>query len=212
MIMIEVMTLISVIIVATIFIYIEITKMIEYKCITRRGLITITGLLVATLLLAIDVAYAITGRDNVSIEEIDRVVYAENVAEDIARCVEEEVVEVDIEIEEIEVHFDNEYDEMIYQATKDTVVDPYLAIAISRLETGHYTSDAFINGHNFGGMTGSKGVMSFPSIYNGLDRYVKMLEWYYEMDMDTPQKMQATYCPPNDEWDDIVSSIYNELR
>lgn len=211
--MIEVMTLISVIIVTAIFVYIEITKMIKYKCITRRGLIIITGLLVATLLLAIDVAYAITGRDNISIEEIDKVVYAENVVEDIARSVEEEVIiEVDIEIKEVEIHFDNEYDEMIYQATKDTVVDPYLAIAISRLETGHYTSDAFINGHNFGGMTGSKGVMSFQSKSSGLERYVKMLEWYYEMDMDTPQKMQATYCPPNEKWDDIVSSIYNELR
>lgn len=202
--MIEVMTLISVIIVTAIFVYIEITKMIKYKCITRKGLITIIGLLIVALLLAIDVAYAITGRDNISIEEIDKVVYAENV--------EEEVIEVDIEIEEIEIHFDNEYDEMIYQATKDKVVDPYLAIAISRLETGHYTSDAFINGHNFGGMTGSNGVMSFQSKSSGLERYVKMLEWYYEMGMDTPQKMQATYCPPNDEWDDIVSSIYNELR
>lgn len=210
--MIEVMTLISVIIVTAIFIYIEITKMIKYKYITRRGLITITGLLVATLLLAIDVAYAITGRDNISIEEIDKVVYAENVVEDIARSVEEEVIEVDIEIEEIEIHFDNGYDEMIYQATKDTVVDPYLAIAISRLETGHYTSDAFINGHNFGGMTGSNGVMSFQSKSSGLERYVKMLEWYYEMGMDTPQKMQATYCPPNNEWDNIVDCIYNELR
>ena len=101
---------------------------------------------------------------------------------------------------------------MIYQATKDTVVDPYLAIAISRLETGHYTSDAFINGHNFGGMTGSNGVMSFQSKSSGLERYVKMLEWYYEMGMDTPQKMQATYCPPNNEWDNIVDCIYNELR
>ena len=210
--MIEVMTLISVIIVTAIFIYIEITKMIKYKYITRRGLITITGLLVATLLLAIDMAYAITGRNNISIEEIDKVVYAENVVEDIARSVEEEVIEVDIGIEEIEIHFDNRYDEMIYQATKDTVVDPYLAIAISRLETGHYTSDAFINCHNFGGMTGSNGVMSFQSKSSGLERYVKMLEWYYEMGMDTPQKMQSTYCPPNNEWDNIVDCIYNELR
>ena len=123
------------------------------------------------------------------------------------------IVDTNVEEDIIEdIHFDNKYDEMIYQATKDTVIDPYLAIAISRLETGHYTSNAFVNGNNFGGMTGSDGVMSFSSLSDGLDRYVTMLEWYYDNNMDTPSKMQSTYCPPNEDWDNIVSSIYSELK
>lgn len=126
---------------------------------------------------------------------------------------EEQIIEIDQIAEEADTdpHFDNEYDNMIYQATKGTAIDPYVAIAISRLETGHYKSNAFINGYNFGGMTGSNGVMSFDSLQHGLDRYVSMLEWYYKNGMDTPEKMQSTYCPPNDEWDDIVNCIYNEF-
>lgn len=110
------------------------------------------------------------------------------------------------------IGLNNVYDIAIYEATKDTVVDPYLAIAISRLETGHYTSRAFVNGHNFGGMTGSKGVMSFSSFSVGLDKYVNMLERYYNRGMDTADKMRSTYCPPNEKWADVVNDIYDELK
>lgn len=120
--------------------------------------------------------------------------------------------EEDIAVEQVQIQFENEYDQMIYEATKDTEIDPYLAIAISRLETGHYTSSAFINGHNFGGMTNSHGVMSFDSISIGLEKYVNMLKWYYKNGMDTPDKMRLTYCPPNEDWANIVSSIYNEYK
>lgn len=114
-------------------------------------------------------------------------------------------------VEESECTFDNHYDALIYTATKDTVVDPFLAIAISRLETGHYTSDAFLNGYNFGGITTSNGVKSFDSLDDGLTSYIRLLEWYYDNGMNTPVKMQETYCPPNDNWDDVVSEIMEGL-
>lgn len=200
--MIEVMILISAIVIVISVIWVQ----IKYKQTTIGGIMIVITMICIIISMTIEIADAITGKNNIDVDKIDEVVYAERIIENIVVDVEE--ISTDIE----DIHFDNEYDEMIYQATKDTIIDPYLAIAISRLETGHYTSDAFLNGHNFGGMTGSNGIMSFSSKSDGLDKYITMLEWYYEMDMDTPQKMQAVYCPPNDEWDDIVSSIYNELK
>ena len=111
-----------------------------------------------------------------------------------------------------ETMFSNEFDEMIYQATKDTMVDPYLAIAIARHETGHYSSNAFVNGYNFGGMTGSKGVMSFESLEVGLSKYVAMLEWYVEDGLDTPAKMNQRYCPPDSHWSVSVSSLMESVK
>lgn len=123
-----------------------------------------------------------------------------------------EVTEVAEIVETVEeVKFDNEYDNMIYHATKDTDVDPYLAIAISRLETGHYTSTAFIEGNNFGGITIRGEVASFDSLASGLDRYVSLLGWYSRNGMTTAELMQSTYCPPNENWDEVVNEIYESI-
>lgn len=122
------------------------------------------------------------------------------------------VVETVEPVEEVvEVIFDNNYDNMIYQAAKDVDVDPYLAIAISRLETGHYTSTAFIEGNNFGGITIRGEVASFDSLASGLDRYVSLLGWYSRNGMTTAETMQSTYCPPNENWDEIVNEIYESM-
>lgn len=128
---------------------------------------------------------------------------------------EAEIEPVAEEIEE-EILLDDEYDIMIYQACKGTVVDPYLAIAISRLETGHYTSRAFEEGYNFGGITVESGVKSFDSLEDGLEQYISLLEWYHSEGLDTPEEMQPVYCPPYEDWDEIVTELYdyftNETR
>lgn len=121
-----------------------------------------------------------------------------------------EVVEI-VEIPDEEVRFDTDYDNMIYHAVADTDVDPYLAIAISRVETGHYTSRAFVEGYNFGGITLADGVASFDSISDGLDRYVSLLQWYHRNGMTTAETMQSTYCPPNEGWDEIVNEVYESI-
>lgn len=115
------------------------------------------------------------------------------------------------EVEREEVEFDNKYDSLIYHAARDTSVDPYLAIAISRLETGHYTSRAFVEGYNFGGITVSSGIKQFDSLHEGLYRFITLLEWYYSKGMDSPEKIQPVYCPPNETWDEVVSQIYEGL-
>lgn len=139
--------------------------------------------------------------NNEAVEEVSDIEYI---------AVAEVVREVAVEAES-EVEFENEYDTMIYRATENTVVDPYLAIAISRLETGHYTSDAFVEGYNFGGITVSSGVKRFDSLDEGLERYISLLEWYHDNGMDTAEKMQSTYCPPNEKWDETVESVYDDF-
>ena len=55
-----------------------------------------------------------------------------------------------------------------------------IAVAISREETGNYTSPAFNNKHNYGGMTANSGErMRFASSEEGLDRFLSMLETGY---------------------------------
>ncbi len=115
------------------------------------------------------------------------------------------------EVEFMDVEFENPYDQMIYYAAKDTLRDPYLAIAISRLETGHYTSEAFLRGHNFGGITVTSGVKSFDTVQEGLYRFINLLEWYQSKGMDTAEKMQPVYCPPNKHWDEVVNSLYKKF-
>ena len=71
--------------------------------------------------------------NNRSIED-DTVQVDTNIVENVAVVCDVPMVEE--VIIEPEVYFDNYYDHIIYYAAKDTAVDPYLAIAISRLETG----------------------------------------------------------------------------
>lgn len=92
-------------------------------------------------------------------------------------------------------------------------LDPDLVEAISRVETGHFTSNAFLNYNNFGGLTTSKGVMEFGSFEEGLEAYINTLVWYKEDGLTTIKEISERYCPVNKEnWSYIVTSIYNDLR
>lgn len=105
------------------------------------------------------------------------------------------------------------YDVIIADLCRDTDVDPILAIAISRHETGHYTSDAFLYYNNFGGMISSNGLMQFASKEEGAEKYISMLQWYYDDGLDTIEEIQQRYCPPEgDQWIASVSAIYKELQ
>ena len=96
-------------------------------------------------------------------------------------------------------------------AAKETDVPTALAVAIARLETGNFTSDAFLCYHNFGGLTGSAGLMSFGSEEAGLDAFVACLAWYASQGMTTPQQMSRVYCPDNSDWAVQVEEIMKEV-
>ena len=94
-----------------------------------------------------------------------------------------------------------------------------LVISISRHETGNWTSKAFKNNNNFGGIMTSKGLKNYKSYEEGLHDFVKILKkYYFDLGLDTIEKIGAKYCPVgaendpnglNQYWVGGVTAIYN---
>lgn len=118
-----------------------------------------------------------------------------------------ELIIVGIDYQPFEI---NTYDDMIEYWCMVYDVDSNLAIAIARLETGHYTSEVFTECNNFGGMLGSKGFMKFRNSMEGCEAFVGMLKYgYIDQGLDTPEKMQPKYCPVNPQWSTLVRRLMN---
>ena len=111
-----------------------------------------------------------------------------------------------------ETKYTHNMDEMLYKQCKKYGVDEVLAISIARLETGHYTSRLFTESNNFGGMGNGKRYYTYKSPEDGAKAFVKMIKAYADKGMDTPKKMQKTYCPNNEAWADMVEELKGELR
>ena len=94
-----------------------------------------------------------------------------------------------------------------------------LVVAISTHETGYWTSKAFTENHNFGGIMTSKGLKSYSTYEEGLDHFVKVLKnYYFDEGLTTIEQIGAKYCPVGAEndpkglnvnWVPSVTSIYN---
>lgn len=91
-------------------------------------------------------------------------------------------------------------------------VDSDLALAIARLETGHFTSDAFAYNNNFGGLSVAEVPVAFSSREEGAKAFVSNLKDGYIMQgLDTPEKISSKYCPVNAErWAQTVSLLMEE--
>lgn len=75
-----------------------------------------------------------------------------------------------------------------------------MAVAISKHETGNYTSYAFKSLNNVGGMMywdGTKSALrSYKTLDEGIDAYVSNLKRnYYDMGLDTIEEIQKKYAP-----------------
>lgn len=100
-----------------------------------------------------------------------------------------------------------------------------MAVAISKHETGEYTSYAFKTLNNVGGMmywNGTKSALkSFNSLDEGIDAYVSNLKRnYFDMGLDTIEEIQQKYAPIgaandpnglNNYWVKGVSNYYRSL-
>lgn len=94
-----------------------------------------------------------------------------------------------------------------------------LVVAISTHETGYWTSKAFTENHNFGGIMTSKGLKSYSTYEEGLDHFVSVLKnYYFDKGLTTIEQIGAKYCPVGAEndpkglnvnWVPSVTSIYN---
>ena len=97
-----------------------------------------------------------------------------------------------------------------------------LIIAISRHETGNWTSNLYKNNNNFGGLyNGNEGKFySYNSKEEGLQAFVNLLKNnYFSKGLDTIEKIGAKYCPigaSNDStginvnWVPRVNQYYND--
>lgn len=71
-----------------------------------------------------------------------------------------------------------------------------ISIAISKWETGNYTSSAFKNKNNVGGMMCSSGLISYNSLDEGINAFLTNLKKnYFDIGLDTLEKIQPKYCP-----------------
>lgn len=96
----------------------------------------------------------------------------------------------------------------------------FMVVSISRHETGKWTSKAFLEKHNLGGIMCSTGLRQYSSLNEGIDAFVSLLKnRYFNQGLDTIEKIQPVYCPVgasndpnnlNQYWLPMVTKYYNE--
>lgn len=99
-------------------------------------------------------------------------------------------------------------EERIYNACERYGVPYNIVLAIARLETGWFRSYAFIYRNNPGGSSAKEVPMTFNTIDDGVDYFVKNLaNNYFAIGLDTPELIGPKYCPNNTEWIYIVKEM-----
>ena len=100
-------------------------------------------------------------------------------------------------------------------------IDWRIAVAISRWETGNYTSNLYKNKNNVGGLY-CKGFLEYKSLDEGIEAFISNLKRnYFDMGLDTIEEIQKKYCPVgaendtnnlNQYWLNGVTKIYQSLQ
>lgn len=142
------------------------------------------------------------------------------IEKEVASIQEQKVVE-EPKQEEVAL-FNNDNENNIYNYAIEqglTKNQALLVISISRHETGNWTSKAFKNNNNFGGIMTSKGLKNYESYEEGLHDFVKILKkYYFDLGLNTIEKIGTKYCPVgaendpnglNQYWVGGVTAIYN---
>ena len=71
-----------------------------------------------------------------------------------------------------------------------------ITVAISKHETGNWTSRAFKNKNNFGGIMSKTGLRNYSSYEVGLNAFVHLLKnRYFDKGLETIDKIGEVYCP-----------------
>lgn len=86
---------------------------------------------------------------------------------------------------------------------------PYdIVLAIARLETGWFSSDAYIYGNNPGGMSVNEVPITYSSLDEGVEAMVSNLaKNYFGIGLTTPEEIGSKYCPINPDWPVIVREL-----
>lgn len=126
---------------------------------------------------------------------------------------------------EKETIFSNQVEQDIFNKSIElglTKEQAILIISISRHETGNWTSQAFINKHNFGGIMCNQAtqIKSYASYEEGLTDFILVLKnVYFNKGLNTIAEIGAKYCPVGAEndpnglnkyWVGGVTTFYEE--
>lgn len=86
---------------------------------------------------------------------------------------------------------------------------PYdIVLAIARLETGWFSSDAYIYGNNPGGMSVNEVPITYSSLDEGVEAMVSNLaKNYFGIGLTTPEEIGSKYCPINPDWPVVVREL-----
>lgn len=110
--------------------------------------------------------------------------------------------------EPVEVEEPLTTEELIIKESEAAGIDPKVAVAISRLETGHWTSYAYVYCNNVGGLSDNEVPRSYPTIEDGVKAFVNCLVSYWEKGLTTPELIEPVYNPlSNGEWAQTVRSL-----
>lgn len=125
--------------------------------------------------------------------------------------VKEEIIKIELEknnhpeVEKTEIKENDkisklsEIEKMIYNKAIEnelTENQAFIILAISKHETGRWSSKAFLNKNNLGGIMCKYGLKSYNSLDEGVEAFVQLLKnRYFLQGLDTIEKIQPVYCP-----------------
>lgn len=112
------------------------------------------------------------------------------------QCIAVTAVPEKTEEEPVEIEEPLTTEELIIREAEAAGIDPKVAVAISRLETGHWTSDAYIHHNNVGGLSDNEVPRSYSTVEDGVKAFVNCLVSYWNKGLTTPELMEPVYCPP----------------
>ena len=128
---------------------------------------------------------------------------------------EEKTSEIeDFELEEV-LEEDEELtvEELIYMRCSEAGIDGDIALAIAKLETGRFTSAAYLNGNNVAGLSKNEKPIVYDSLEEGIDAYIRTLSWYWENGWTTVEEIGKHYCPANySNWVASVNALLLETK
>lgn len=96
----------------------------------------------------------------------------------------------------------------IIEACNRYGIDSSIVLGIARLETGNFTSYAYLVGNNPGGMSVNEVPIIYGSIEEGVEAMVSNLAHnYFAIGLTTPELIGQKYCPVNQNWAYLVRNL-----
>lgn len=100
-------------------------------------------------------------------------------------------------------------EEHISKVCDEYDIDDSIPLAIARLETGHFTSHAYLHKNNPGGMSINEVPITYATIEEGVEAFVSNLaKNYFGIGLTTPEAIAQKYCPVNAaHWSSMVTQL-----